>query len=485
LIYLFTGHGLNQENFANTLRSLPIWPLHSSENKFIDAKSGKLLPFKLPFFSFDQNTEFYKCERETDFKALTILGATLLNELEYVKKYIIPKLEGFQTPSQEYINFLRNILSSGNQEIEKYLREYRAIPNRSLTAFVRADALYDSSVSLFNYVFKDSDKFLPEIFYSNNNKALMEALKRMGLKYKVSCETFIECAREIERQSDNFSMEVVKAVIYFLYKFISNLNFSEDQWEQLINIKFVPSENNQNPLYEELNGTLKFESFSMLCFQKYKEVCWSERPLFEKSVEPAYSFYYKRDPTIGMPTSIDIIKHWSYVVKNIKSIYLQTHSSEAKRVIQAIYEEMNKHVLKDKELRINNEEMLFLNGEDPFDEKCWVAGSKLAFGIQENAGGRDKVNDFLTSYRALLLRAGATEVDDDYINNYKKKIEKSSQKEELFKNLLNFINNGNKHHDITFIVGKESISANRYVLSGKLIIIFSFCEIFFSLINIY
>lgn len=462
----FTEHCRNQENFMNILCSLPIWPLHSSEDKFIDAKSGKLLPFKLPFFSFDKNTEFYKCDREIDFKVLCILGVTPMSELEYIKKNIIPKLKDFQTPSQEYINFLQSILS-GNQEIEKHLKKYRAIPNGSLTEFVKADALYDITVTLFSYVFKDNDKFLPRIFYSN--KVLMAALKRMGLKHQVNCETFIECAKEIERQPDRFSMEEVKIVIDHLYKSISNLKFSDDQWKELINIKFVPSEIIQNPLCEESKETLKFEGFSVLCFQKYKEVCWTERPFFEKNVEPTDSFC-KRDPKIGIPLSEDIIKHWYFVVENVESTFVQD-SSEAKRVIEEIYKIMNKNVEESKELRIDNEKELFLNGDNPFDKKCWVAGSKLAFGIQENIEARDKVVDFLTPYKTLLLRAGATEVDDKCINKYKrsKQNEKPSQKDELFNNLLKFISHGNKHHDVTFIVGKEEISANRYVLSGTLI----------------
>lgn len=461
---MFTGHCRNQENFMNTLRSLPIWPLHSSEDKFIDAKSGKLLPFKLPFFSFDKNTEFYKCDREIDFEALIILGVTPMSELEYVKKNIIPKLKGFPTPSQEYINFLQNILSSGNQEIEKHLKKYRAIPNGSLTEFVKADALYDFAVPLFSYVFKDNDKFLPGIF--NSNKVLMAALKRMGLKCKVNCETFIECAQEIEQQSDRFSMEEVKMAIDYLYKSISNLKFSDDQWIKLINIKFVPSEIIQNPLCEESKETLKFGSFSVLCFQKYKDVCWSKRHFFEKNVEPTDSFC-KRDPEIGIPSPKDIIEHWSFVVKNIESIFGQDRS-EAKRVIEEIYKIMNKKVEESEELKIDNKEALFLNGDDPFDKKCWVAGSKLAFGLQENTKARDKVVDFLAHYKTLLLRAGAKEVDDDYINEYKRS-EKLSQKDELFKKLLKFISHENKHHDVTFIVGKEEISANRYVLSGTLI----------------
>src|SRR3954451_16789732 len=122
------------------LKSLPIWPIHSSEERFIDATSGILLTYKLPFFSFHNNTNFYKCD-ESDFKVLTKLRQTpCINELNYVKDYIIPDLKDY-SPSQDYITFLKNVLNLENQEIENQLKSHESIPNKSLN-FTKADTLY-------------------------------------------------------------------------------------------------------------------------------------------------------------------------------------------------------------------------------------------------------------------------------------------------------------------------------------------------------
>ncbi|CAB5344104.1 unnamed protein product [Rhizophagus irregularis] len=81
-------HVQHQEDFANILVSLPIWPIHSCEDNLIDARSGILLPYELPFFSFHKNTTIYKCNSKSDFTTLTKLGATFISELDYVKDHI-------------------------------------------------------------------------------------------------------------------------------------------------------------------------------------------------------------------------------------------------------------------------------------------------------------------------------------------------------------------------------------------------------------
>src|SRR5688572_18504689 len=126
-LYLFylIEHGKSQENFMETLMSLPIWPIHSDEkDMFIDAKSGILLPFKLPFFSFRRKTTFYKCDHETDFNTLTSLNAQTKSELEYLKEYLLPEFMDYSKPIDcpGYVPFLLKVLSLENSEIEQYLK---------------------------------------------------------------------------------------------------------------------------------------------------------------------------------------------------------------------------------------------------------------------------------------------------------------------------------------------------------------------------
>ncbi|GBC02571.1 hypothetical protein RclHR1_00470001 [Rhizophagus clarus] len=484
-INVLIHHGKNQE-FIKVLRSLPIWPIHSKEEKFVDATAGKLLTYKIPFFSFDNNTNFYKCDRESNYKILAKLGATLIDESEYLENYIIPHITAKSLiPSQEYIIFLKNVLSSGYYRI-KDLEQCQVIPNKSLTAFVTANTLYDNEVILFLNIF-DTDKFLPPEL--QNDPVCLEALGRIGLNRRVNSDSFIKCAQEIEsqfQQPDKFPTNIVKNRAKYLidYLYTHNLRFSNDQWNQIMHIKFIPSEKNfQNPFQEEAKETLGYESFEVLCFQRYKEVCWTERPLFERSVEPDISFC-ERHPTIGKPSLEDIIKHWFLFVEEIKSKIIWK-SSDIKSIMEEIYKIMNEFSQDDImkgliKLKINDSnKKLFLNGDDPLDEKSWVAGKELVFGIQEDIKeGMYKVKSCLMPYKDLLLLAGAYEINVEELEELEKleklkKAEKSTkidQKEILVNDLLNKLIKQSKdeYHDVFFTFDEEKgrIGASRYVLSA-------------------
>lgn len=398
----------------------------------------------------------------------------------------------FTKPSEEYIEFLKKVLSLENREIEQFLKEWPVIPNVTHEALVKANTLYDNTVPLFFNVFEGSDKFLaPEL----QNPRLMGPLERIGLKRHVNANTFIECAREIESQfsrSDSFPENIVKYrakyVTDYFYGHLTSLGLTHSQLNQITNIKFVPSEKySQNRLFnEEAKETSGYECFTILCSQQYKEVCWSQRPLFEKSVEPS-DIFYRYLPNIGKPTLIDVIEHWFFVVKKIKSRSLTWKSSEnyrvIKNIIEKIYEIMNEFsqelVHKDNIISYIRNEKLFLNGEDLFDKANWVAGDNLVFGVQEDISkGLNKVDEFLMPYKDLLKLAGAHELEEIDVNELDLIHDYHDQKDLLNNNLLKRLTRhpDTKHHDVIFIVGEEGsrIGASRYVLSCKLNIIVNY-----------
>jgi hypothetical protein len=403
----------------------------------------------------------------------------------------------FTKPSQEYITFLKSVLSLGNGEIEQFLKEYPVIPNITHEALVKANTLYDNNVPLFLNVFEGSDKFLaPEL----QNPRLMTALERIGFKRHVNASTFIECAREIESQfgrPEYFPTNIVKCrakyLTNYLYSNLTIIGLNHGQLNQIMNIKFVPSETNfQNRLYnDDAKVTLGYESFSSLCSQQYKEVCWSQRPLFEKSIEPT-ELIYRCLPNIGKPTLIDVIKHWIFVVEKIKLGSSSWKSSENYKIIKdtiekiyGIMNEYSKETIHQNTIvsHISNRK-LFLNGEDLFDKDNWVTGNNLVFGVQEDINKElKKVNEFLIPYKVLLKLTGAHELEEINIDELDLVHDDHDQKDLLLNKLLKRLmrHPDTKHHDVIFIVGREEsrIGANRYVLSGKLNIIIFFCYICF------
>ncbi|GES98868.1 sacsin isoform X2 [Rhizophagus clarus] len=464
----------NQRDLIIILVSLPIWSIHSCEDNFINARSGILLPYDLPFFSFRKNTTFYKCNNKSDFNTLVKLGAKFISELDYVKDHILPSFKAFSTPPRDYIPFLQAILLLNNPEIEQYFRQREVIPNKSLTEFVSADTLYDMNNPLFRSIFADTDKILPQEFQSNHD--CLNALGRIGLKRQMNCNIFVECAQEIDLQikqgvNPHVVKERAKNLVRYLYENINTLSFNNEQWNKIKKIKFVPSEKNlRNQFYKEQKETSSFESFENLCSRKYVKICWTQCPLFDENVEPNSSFNESHQE-IGFPSAENIIEHWFVIVKMSKAnSWNRNYKKELKGVINEIYQVMNT-LSEDKafelliKLKIDKpEKKIFLNGDDPFDEKNWVAGKELLYGIQEDIKGMYKVKDCLKEYKSLLILAGASEIapprppSPNPIFNQKDKLVNSLQNK--------LIEQDNKYHDVIFNIGGEKIGANKYVLSA-------------------
>jgi hypothetical protein len=378
--FYLTVHGQNDRRFMRVLTSLPIWQIHPmEETKFIDT-TGKLLTYNIPFFFSYNNTRFYKCNsNESDFNALTELGATPISEQEYLKYHIVP--------------------------------------------------------------------------------------------------SFIDYAQGIGQDRDQ-----ARKLIMYLYEHPDAFN---EEWNKIKKIKFVPSEMNLQGHYEFQKPTSGLESFKSLCFHRYKNVCWTQCPIFDNSIEFNNSFY-ERYPTIGIPSPIDIIKHWLFIVEKIQSEHL-FESTFIKNVIEEIYKIMNEFLQKEdlkemieseiKDLR----EKIFLNGDNPLDKGNWVAGKELViveFETQDVGEGMHKVEECLIPYKNLLLCAGAYEMitdetddDENFENSEDDENVKINQKDVLINDLLKKLNEqSDEHHDVSFTFDDgQTICANRYVLSGLLI----------------
>jgi hypothetical protein len=173
----------------------------------------------------------------------------------------------------------------------------------------------------------------------------------------------------------------------------------------------------------------------VLCFQRYKKICWTQKPLFDKNVEPN-SLFLQRCPKLGKPSPEDVINHRFYVINKIKSRSWKSSENYnvVKKIIKKIYEIMNEISKENLGLSIDTEEKLFLNGKDPFDEENWMAGSELISGLEEDTKGYTyKVKDYLIPYKYLLIRAGAREPDSEPIS----KTIIHDQKEVIINSLIN------------------------------------------------
>ncbi|CAG8636620.1 9275_t:CDS:2, partial [Funneliformis caledonium] len=449
----------NQEDFMDILRSLPIWPIHSNEGVFIDVNSGTLYPSKLSYFKFHENTDFYKCDHESDFNALTRLGASSVNVLEYVKDPLLIIYTRSSSPFHDYIPFLQSVLRLEIPEIEQYLKDKQVVPKNSLSGFVSANELYDMNVRLFRIIFAESDKILP--LELQNDPVCLRALVRIGLKSRVDCYTYIECAQYINLQIEDNGDSVrnqARYLVQYLYENVDTLNFNDEQWKR---IKFVPSEKDLGQFYKESKETSGFETFESICIKKHKDVCWTQCPLYAEDIELPLS--------IGIPSTDDIIEHWFTVVEKI-GLWGASDGTRLKEVINAIYNIMNERSQDASNREIISKikgQKLFLNGTDPFNMNNWKAGCELIFGSQDDTQrGLFKVKGVLKSYKDLLKLADVIDPEDPTINDYlDMSDEQNDQKDKLLRGLLVKLIS-DEDHDVTFIVGGERIGANRHVLSA-------------------
>ncbi|CAG8467140.1 14536_t:CDS:10 [Gigaspora rosea] len=432
------------------LKTLPIWPTKSlDENVFISANSGLLISQNLPLFSSEQNSKVFNAESEEDYLTLYALEVRILDQFEYVKDNIIPYILTLG-PTKESLSILKSIISLKNREIESCLSLHPIFPNNSLTRLAKANELYDSNNYLFFTTFNGSDKFLhrdlcldPECF---------EAIMKMGLNYQVSSQNFLECAHEIRSKIHDSTIDIIGTSLHamrYLYQNYSKMKFTKNQWQELIKIEFIPVDLELSYPYEEQakKTSTGFESFVSLRCQAYKNLCWTQCPLFNKSIDPPTPFLNLIKET-GKPTIVEIDNY--YMLNQ-----LVEHSNEASSFIES-------NLRKDAKLFLNND-------DDPFNSNNWVAGQDIVFGVEDDVIVElHKVHPFLKDYKKLLKVLGAKELEK--VNN-KVKVRKHSQKDELFKKLLETFGQQEEiKHDVLFEVGEngncvEKIYANNYVLS--------------------
>ncbi|CAG8528665.1 22758_t:CDS:10 [Dentiscutata erythropus] len=234
---------ISENKSIKFVKTLPIW-LTQSRSACISEKTN--------IFLIEPDSD----ESNSDFITLRSLGAKYIEPVEYVKEHLDPQTV---TLDQQYIDFLKAILSLEKADIESYLSPLKITPNYHFTTLVRVDTLYNIDEPLFRRIFWNTDKLLHTALQGN-------------AKLKLDAKFLME----------------------YLYEHLESLNFTDDQWQELISIKFVPVDTDlESPLKETAFATTGFESINSICSQEYKLICWTQCPLFSKSIDPPNTFRIK------------------------------------------------------------------------------------------------------------------------------------------------------------------------------------------------
>ncbi|KAF0525833.1 putative Sacsin [Gigaspora margarita] len=303
------------------------------------------------------------------------------DNLTYVRDIIAPNMESIPLNLQDtYLKFLTEIFSEVDNinRVKDYLKDLKFVPNKHFNLFYARD-LYDQCHQLFKFIY--NDRFLQNRLQDNSKS--LKVLEDIGLKKNVNEYLFIRCAKEIatkfeksKENKDNLSNlrniknSAKKAVFYFYNH--PELKFSESEWIELANIKFVPiskfkfgSNKFLNDLYTRYShygesSDNELECFKNICHPKYVSLAWTQLAFFED--EPPEENYWEEQKS-SFPRGL--------------------------RRLQ-----------------------IFLNSTDPFDSQSWVTATKLDLSLEKDFSlKRRAVVEHLTQYQNLLKLAGVNSPD--------------------------------------------------------------------------
>ncbi|CAG8622372.1 7270_t:CDS:2, partial [Scutellospora calospora] len=482
-----TSNGtLVKSEFRNALRKLPIWPTAPNGEKYKSTTDGLLAPKNIEILSPKSKCYpdkfFLHVKNDVWRKILEALNTPYIDLINYLKNhYTFPK-----EYEEKYFKFIKSVLKSSNfQEIEIWIRDKPVIPNRLNKKLKTARDLYDYNTYLFRITFEGTDRFLHDEF--QNDSTYLNIIKRMGFKYQINRQTFLECARAIKKQSSepkhNPSDLIVRAttVVHYLYDNIDELSYSDAEYEELALIPFIPADLSiETPYSENAVKSNELECLNSLCLPKYKNIAFTQVALFHTAIIPKPTSpiltKYKR---FGKPSATQVLAHLREVAFNLlRSSQWRYEEYLFKKMLDEIYNALNEEC-EDEYSTINeqdfkSDEKIFLNiypTDDAFDESNWKSADELIVGV--SLSEEKFVKPSLAKYKKLLEVAGSgtlrsgEDFDDDLSqdDDYEKV---NKQGEILLKSLQQSLKNGLSEplNDVIFIVKDQKIAANRLVLSS-------------------
>ncbi|CAG8814965.1 12157_t:CDS:1, partial [Dentiscutata erythropus] len=331
---------------ANEISRLPIWPTYTEDSdgnpicKSIVDPDTYLIPKpsnSRKEFTFyppkNKNVYYYNTTNINKIRSLLdFANAKDRDELEYVRDIIISDMESIPSNLQEsYLKLLTEIFldSAKIYGVKDYLKDLKFVPNKHFKLICARD-LYDQNHQLFKFIY-DDDRFLHNRLQDNSNS--LNFLKEIGLKADANEYLFIRCAEEIatkfEKSKENKDSlsnlrnikNSAKKMVFYFYDH-SELKFTEEEWNELVNIKFIPITKFKfgpnkflNDLYSRYSrygesSDYELECFKNMCHPKYVSLVWTQLAFFEdEPPEEILKKYEDFEIPLGIPTIPTIIDH--------------------------------------------------------------------------------------------------------------------------------------------------------------------------------
>ncbi|CAG8458307.1 12515_t:CDS:2 [Dentiscutata heterogama] len=481
---------------------LPIWSIHtlgsknpvfksiSDPNTYL-VPSGKNSSSPFTFFPQNQNRTFYYNATYESRKLLEAAGAKIQSRLNYYKETFVQDMKEI-LPHQRnsYSELLIEMLcdTENLDAIKPYIKNLKIFPDEKYQLYVARD-LNDQDNQLLQIIYKNSNRFLPKCIQSNQD--CLNVLEELGFVRKVTPEIFIKCVIYIQNLFNDFNNHknimiklddlkyLGRTALTYFYNNQSTLKFSEDEWEELSKIKFIPISKSllKYPYSYSSNKNMKeLECFENLCLSKYKNFVWTQLAFFDIDPTEEVIENYK---DLGQPTVSNIVNHLKTIQSTIsKSEDWDQKGDELFDIIKQIYEKLDslcdernddlKQINDDLKQYFSDNPPLFLNGENPFDSEIWTPASHLDITIKKDFNAYRKATaEYLKNYEKLLILAGAKKGSKLPINGRPENFEEKNA-QHLINSMIDSLcigENTNELNDVSFDVNGQNFHANSMVLS--------------------
>ncbi|CAJ0759833.1 23930_t:CDS:2 [Entrophospora sp. SA101] len=279
------------------------------------------------------------------------------------------------------------------------------IPYQKKKISKRPRELFDRSNLLFRLVFEGEDVFIPKAL---QKKAFADTLvKRLGVvavNFEVTGDNFIKCARKIEElsKSDNPPKNLIyraRKTVNYLYDHFEELWLADSQWETLSSIDFIPCEPPRAPYDCVIYEQKPFYSFKALHLPIYKNLIWTQAPIYSYNVMPNHSFLTKFTSLRNIEFHM-VLDHLYGIIDTIVKANLASWKStkatrKLKKIISEIYEYLDKMNYREylRRLDVCNDIYFNVRGKKIGANRYKLAASSNYFEVMFLAGTKESNPD--------------------------------------------------------------------------------------------
>jgi hypothetical protein len=173
-----------------------------------------------------------------------------------------------------------------------------------------ASELYDHSIGLISSALQSREA---TSFVHISLRDLQPRLRNYGLKYEVTFDVFLECARAIDQVHNNDDTSDAAERAYNCYNshLPSRIMTNTSQWRMLDSLRFIPRLTGRRPRLEELYEVTMYckelpaiAAPRDLILEEFEAVAWTQRGIFR---EQPRADLIAVNPGLGRPRAEEVV----------------------------------------------------------------------------------------------------------------------------------------------------------------------------------